>query len=1652
MKKELLSRYSKRLRFALVQCSLAASLAFSLQANAGYIGGLDNRHLGDSGSCPNLNQGNPVNIATGNKYQKLPIYRNNNAFPLNFELHYNSRVRNYSIDKIQGLWTHSYSHAGVSQRNADSDTFITIIRPDGTHGTYELDNIQVNGDETTADVLPLDSFTPNTSHKPETGRLSAFSNTCSNNNIDLYPYKANTHTYRGVPSGGGSGGGIVIKGSNLRRAAHSPLVIPSGVGGGGGGVAPVLNPLKSTRKNVIDAGGVVPQPSGSDSAPAPTINITKDLPSCWTDVTLTIERPDGVTEIYRGVGATLSTLAYRLVELKKDGETQTLVYHFQGDRDVLNKIEVQHSNGQTLEIEVTEEAYSINHIAINRPLSMRVSSEDPAIDNDEVWWTFAYNDNQMLEDIRMHQPPLVPGIERVQNIGYFEYNAQQGSFDPNDPEEDEHGWLFGTALTNYYRGREIFDGDMQGPLWEIRNGHIAGWAYDNKGRAFRSYRGPKIENVDTISSSAFFASNVTEAYEYSMVTAQDQPVINLRSHYRIVKNHLGKELRFYFSMHDGAITPALTKITGNGTTNCVAGETDLSYLRKDNASDMNKGYDGQLSQVRSAKDYIKEFTYHKDGTGLLKTVTHQVTSPGSEINDGSGNVNIPVNSFNVHYTWTSDKKIKSVTTPDLITRVDYESHGRIKSIEYEDVLTNQPGLTHPSGVIEERVRKTTFEYSFISNSDRLDYMIVKGPRDSSSISQKTKIDYDNYGKIQSIISNYQPSQGIELAYQYTDYNVWGLPERIIDPNGLETRINYSPSAEGVNLTSIKVGSLNWYSIEYDRIFANRPTRITYPDESWVEFYYECGSDDDCLNRVDYILNNKGEKVEVTTTRTAGSDLTQTVVDYLSANAQMTYTSSVITDALDRVYQLTVGEEDVWWSLQTKNEFNYDADGHLQSVIEHGLDDQDNSFSTSRNFSLNGLGEITKIDEFTQSLQASTDIKFDNLIPNANKIIDAEGRETKYIYNGFGEVIQIDSEDTGITRYYYDKSGNVTLAYRAVGSSDESGVLYSYDNLNRLTAIASNQIDGSLEIVNLQYDYDADNPTLNFNWRGRLVSVHNTNSQLQEKAFFYYDNNGFRQFKSTGFPGGSQAQNVTFYNTKGQLTTENINTGGETSQAIGYSYDELGRVNKIVFDGQTLVDNVEYLPFGPVTSYTTPISGGTYQANYSKSYLGDTTEFETTSSGRLYYAIYDSTRGFANYDGYYEVTPNKPSSLGGWNSFTYDYAHRLTQMSNNGAQYNHTYEYNKIGDMQMHTYGSIDHDFSYTEFGDGSSQISSAHSTWKFGIDGDLTKKDNKLAKFDTRGRMTEFDGSKYTYNAFNQRTSKYNAQTQEYTYFEYDRNGQLAAERTEHLGLITHIRRYVYLNNRLVNVIDRNGTDWDIYTVTTNHLGAPVLLVNESGVVVWEMLYSPYGKPHHLFGTISFNIRMPGQYYDQETGFHYNMARYYDPELGRYLSSDPLGMVDGPNTYVYAGANPIKYVDPYGLEKLILFPERSQEYKVAIDIPDIPGQLTVFGHGTKDGKKIGPTRNAKDALNAKELLDVINEETDFSPGTPIDLAACFSARGENSIAEQLSKLVGENTKVTGYDGYIVIQSALPPFPNAIYPLPFFSREKSFCECGENESE
>lgn len=113
----------------------------------------------------------------------------------------------------------------------------------------------------------------------------------------------------------------------------------------------------------------------------------------------------------------------------------------------------------------------------------------------------------------------------------------------------------------------------------------------------------------------------------------------------------------------------------------------------------------------------------------------------------------------------------------------------------------------------------------------------------------------------------------------------------------------------------------------------------------------------------------------------------------------------------------------------------------------------------------------------------------------------------------------------------------------------------------------------------------------------------------------------------------------------------------------------------------------------------------------------------------------------------------------------------------------------------------------------------------------------------------------------------------------------------------------------------KQGTDYYFYH--NDHLGTPQKLTNTSGAVVWSATYDAFGKAAiDPSSTITNNLRFPGQYFDAETGLHYNFHRFYDPGLGRYLRGDPISFAGGgTNVYIYVQNDPVNLIDPWGLSE-----------------------------------------------------------------------------------------------------------------------------------------
>ena len=168
----------------------------------------------------------------------------------------------------------------------------------------------------------------------------------------------------------------------------------------------------------------------------------------------------------------------------------------------------------------------------------------------------------------------------------------------------------------------------------------------------------------------------------------------------------------------------------------------------------------------------------------------------------------------------------------------------------------------------------------------------------------------------------------------------------------------------------------------------------------------------------------------------------------------------------------------------------------------------------------------------------------------------------------------------------------------------------------------------------------------------------------------------------------------------------------------------------------------------------------------------------------------------------------------------------------------------------------------------------------------------------------------FVYDWAGQRFSKTNPGASGPILYSYAQNGVLIAE--NNIGSVTD---YIYADGRPIAVLNPTATPAanQIAYIVADKLGTPQLASNSSGTTVWNTYYQPFGTTGVVSGTITQNLRLPGQYSDVETGFNYNLYRDYMPNLGRYQESDPVGLLGGKNSFAYVAGNPSSFRDPQGL-------------------------------------------------------------------------------------------------------------------------------------------
>jgi RHS repeat-associated protein len=296
-----------------------------------------------------------------------------------------------------------------------------------------------------------------------------------------------------------------------------------------------------------------------------------------------------------------------------------------------------------------------------------------------------------------------------------------------------------------------------------------------------------------------------------------------------------------------------------------------------------------------------------------------------------------------------------------------------------------------------------------------------------------------------------------------------------------------------------------------------------------------------------------------------------------------------------------------------------------------------------------------------------------------------------------------------------------------------------------------------------------------------------------------------------------------------------------------------------------------------------------------------------------------TSGFGNHS-WVSYTPDSASRITGITdsglssdsfTFTYDLLDRVKTGSSTNKNRGYTYDAN--GNRLTTTGTTASTETISTTSNRLSSTSGGIVRTYGYDAAGNTTSFTGETFTFNERGRMATATSSagetNYVYNALGQLIEKSgNGGT---TLLVYDEAGHLLGEYSSTGALV---QETIWMGDLPVATLRPNGSAVTIYYVHTDHLGTPRKITNPSGnTLMWRWDPDTFGSVAPS-GTLTYNLRFPGQYSLGESGLYYNFFRDYDPQMGRYIESDPIGLNGGSySTYAYVDGNPISSIDPSGL-------------------------------------------------------------------------------------------------------------------------------------------
>lgn len=801
------------------------------------------------------------------------------------------------------------------------------------------------------------------------------------------------------------------------------------------------------------------------------------------------------------------------------------------------------------------------------------------------------------------------------------------------------------------------------------------------------------------------------------------------------------------------------------------------------------------------------------------------------------------------------------------------------------------------------------------------YALVVRYRYDGAADQPTRVELPSIkpGAVRSIDVKYA-GNGLPLSFQEQGYSPTkaGGYERI----ARTIRFDYDANAMLLSIDGPHAGRDDATNFKYDD--RGRTTAILMPGDERVEF-----SDFDAAGRSQLVrqsgspsariqYDEEGRLTRVTQLFSAGERTTRYVYDGLGrltetidANGR---TRQIGYDLAGRPNRFALDDSAFAGELKYAPDGNIAAavllmPGNVPARLVHYVYDEQRRLTEIRDGDGPPLrqfayaGDDSQPTRITDPLGHATEFAygFGGLIDSMRAadggitrlVHDAEHRLTEvtapnsartgYRYDDFGRRVQEDSADRGTLRYAYDPAGN--LVQKEDGNGDV--IRFEYDAANRLRGIHRREGKTTL-------DYRS----------ARLVEI----VAPQQRERFDYDADGRLATHERGIANRSFTTSQTF-NAQNRLDTRTLPSG----QRLHYHYTKNGTLRAITRESmlrsELIAGNLDAKPADEKTQSVDAMGRLTY---------GNGLELRNLYDPKAGYLERRSLLGLTAFKYEYDESGRLTGISDGRTARSYDYdvTGRLTAATVPAGEF--TYAYDKNGNRQS-SGASFANKTAATRdlrYAASSNRLLEGHIDYDQA--GNPLQIANRRYEYNSEGRPISLhvDGklvATYRYNTAGERISKtlYKGARPETTFYLYEQH-QLIAEADER-GKVT--REYLYLGIHPVALMESGRTYW----IHTDHLGTPVSVTDTSRRIVWNAEYEPFGTarinedPDQDNNALILNLRFPGQYADAESGTYYNVMRDYDPGTGRYLTPDPMGLVDGTNQYAYVRGNPVSRFDSLGL-------------------------------------------------------------------------------------------------------------------------------------------